>query len=219
MRLSPIALYNWDMSSSLQQAPAIIQSLAPLISQYGYLGVGGLLFLEDFGIPVPGETVLIAAAFFAGAGDLNIFLVALVGFIGAVLGDNVGFAIGQYGGHPLVLKYGKYVFLTPEKLKKAEHFFNHHGGKVVTIARFVEGLRQLNGIIAGLSDMRWPKFISFNVLGALLWVGAWSSVGYFSGNHIQTFLHYQMYFSVVVILAIVIYITYRLLRARRKNRV
>lgn len=206
------------MSSSLQQAPAIIQSLAPLISQYGYLGVGGLLFLEDFGIPVPGETVLIAAAFFAGAGDLNIFLVALVGFIGAVLGDNVGFAIGQYGGHPLVLKYGKYVFLTPEKLKKAEHFFNHHGGKVVAIARFVEGLRQLNGIIAGLSDMRWPKFISFNVLGALLWVGAWSSVGYFSGNHIQTFLHYQMYFSVVAILAIVIYIAYRLLRARRKNR-
>lgn len=206
------------MSSSLQQAPAIIQSLAPIISQYGYLGVGGLLFLEDFGIPVPGETVLIAAAFYAGAGDLNIFLVALVGFIAAVLGDNVGFAIGQYGGHPLVLKYGKYVFLTPERLRKAEHFFNHHGGKVVTIARFVEGLRQLNGIIAGLSDMRWPKFISFNVIGALLWVGVWSSVGYFSGNHIQTFLHYQMYFSVAVILAVVIYITYRLFSARQKRR-
>lgn len=204
------------MSSSLQQAPAIIQSLAPIISQYGYLGVGGLLFLEDFGIPVPGETVLIAAAFYAGAGDLNIFLVALVGFIGAILGDNVGFAIGEYGGHPLVLKYGKYAFLTPEKLKKAELFFNRHGGKVVTIARFVEGLRQLNGIIAGLSEMRWPKFIGFNVLGALLWVSTWSAIGYFSGNHIQTFLHYQMYFSIAVILAVVLYIIYRIVRSKQK---
>ncbi len=206
------------MSQTLQQAPAIIQSLAPIISQYGYLGVGGLLFLEDFGIPVPGETVLIAAAFYAGAGDLNIFLVALIGFIGAVLGDNVGFAIGEYGGHPLVLKYGKYVFLTPERLKRAEYFFNHHGGKVVTIARFIEGLRQLNGIIAGLSDMRWPRFIMFNMLGAALWVSFWASVGYFSGDHIQLFLHYQMYFSIAAVTAAILYITYRIIKKQREKR-
>lgn len=206
------------MSQTLQQAPAIIQSLAPIISQYGYLSVGGLLFLEDFGIPVPGETVLIAAAFYAGAGDLNIFLVALIGFIGAVLGDNIGFAIGEYGGHPLVLKYGKYVFLTPERLKRAEYFFNHHGGKVVTIARFIEGLRQLNGIIAGLSDMRWPRFIMFNMLGAALWVSFWASVGYFSGDHIQLFLHYQMYFSIAAVTAAILYITYRIIKKQREKR-
>lgn len=206
------------MSSALQQAPAIIQSLAPIISHYGYLGVGGLLLLEDFGIPVPGETILIAAAFYAGAGDLNIFLVVLVGIIGAVIGDNIGFAIGEYGGHPLVLKYGKYVFLTPEKLAKAEHFFNHHGGKVVTIARFVEGLRQLNGIIAGLSDMRWPKFIAFNILGATLWVSFWAFIGYYSGDHIQLFLHYQMYFSLAIVGGIIIYILYRVLRHKKQEK-
>ena len=205
------------MSATTQHIPAIIQSLAPIIKHYGYLAVGGLLFLEDFGIPVPGETVLIAAAFYAGLGDLNLFVVAVTGFIGAVVGDNVGFAIGQYGGHPLVERYGKYVFLTPERLKKAEQFFNRHGGKVVTIARFVEGLRQLNGIIAGLSEMRWRKFITFNVLGAILWVGFWASVGYFSGSHIAMFLRYQMYFSIAVILCLVVYIIVRLVRRQRER--
>jgi membrane protein DedA with SNARE-associated domain len=205
------------MSVDPQQIPPIIQSLAPLISQYGYLGVGGLLLLEDFGIPVPGETVLIAAAFYAGLGDLNIFIVAIVAFIGAVLGDNIGFAIGEYGGHPLVQKYGKYVFLTPERLHKAEHFFNHHGGKVVTVARFIEGLRQLNGILAGLSDMRWPKFIAFNALGAALWVGTWSLIGYYSGDHIQTFLHYQMYISLTVVAALILYILFRIVQKRRAS--
>lgn len=83
-----------------QHIPGFITALDPIVSQYGYLGVGGLITLEDFGVPVPGETVLIAAAFFAGLGHLNILLVALIAFIGAVIGDNVGFAIGEYGGHP-----------------------------------------------------------------------------------------------------------------------
>lgn len=143
--------------------------------------------------------MLIAAAFYAGLGQLNIFLVILVGFIGAVMGDNVGFAIGEYGGHPLVERFGRYVFLTPQRIRKAEEFFNNHGGKVVTGARFVEGLRQANGIIAGLSEMRWPKFITFNALGAAAWVTFWSMVGYYS-SHIQTFLQYQLYLTIAVFL-------------------
>jgi membrane protein DedA with SNARE-associated domain len=202
------------MSANLQHVPVIIQSLAPIITQYGYLGVGGLLLIEDFGIPVPGETVLIAAAFYAGLGDLNIFGVAAVGFMGAVIGDNIGFAIGEYGGHPLVEKYGKYVFLTPERLHKSEQFFNRHGGKIVVIARFIEGLRQLNGILAGLSEMRWLKFIMFNALGAVIWVSFWSVVGYYSGNHITTFLHYQMYFTLAVIAAVLTYVIVRLIKRR-----
>ena len=121
--------------------PGIFGALAPILNSYGYLAVGGLLFLEDFGVPVPGETILIAAAVYAGAGQLNIVVVVLVGFIAAVLGDNVGYAIGHFGGHAMVLRFGRYVFLTEERLGKAEGFFTRHGGKVVTIARFVEGLR------------------------------------------------------------------------------
>lgn len=203
------------MHEVTQHVPAVIQSLAPVVHNYGYLGVGGLLFLEDFGIPVPGETVLIASAFFAGLGELNIYLVFVVGVVAAILGDNVGFAIGQYGGHPLVEKFGRYIFLTPERIEKVESFFSRHGGKVVVIARFVSGLRQANGIIAGLSEMKWLRFIIFNSIGAIIWVGFWSAVGYLGGNNIGTFLHYQLYLTITVITAILGYFGYRFIQRKR----
>lgn len=203
-------------STMHEHVPSFIAALAPIVSQYGYVGVGGLITLEDFGVPAPGETVLIAAAFYAGLGHLNIFLVLLVGFVGAVLGDNIGFAIGNYGGHPLVERFGKYIFLTPERLGKLEAFFNRHGGKIVMVARFVEGLRQANGIIAGLSEMPWLRFIIFNIIGAALWVGLWSAVGYFGGSHIETFLRYQLYVTIGVVAALVLFVGYKFLQHRHK---
>jgi len=198
-----------------QHVPVVITQLAPIVNTYGYLAVGGLITLEDFGIPTPGETVLIAAAFYAGLGQLNIFLVILVGFIGALAGDNIGFAIGHYGGHPLVERYGKYIFLTLERVSKAEAFFNRHGGKIIIVARFIEGLRQANGIIAGLSEMRWPKFLTFNAIGAALWVTVWSLVGYFGGEHIAMFLRYQLYVTVAVLLGLGGFIIYKMAQKRR----
>jgi len=169
-----------------QQLPGVLQSLAPTLDRYGYLAVLVLVLVEDFGIPVPGETVLILGSAYAGAGRLNIALVVLLAWLGAVLGDNIGFAVGHHGGRRLVERYGRYVFLTPERIDKATNFFDRHGGKVIVVARFVEGLRQANGIIAGTTGMRWQRFLMFNALGAALWVGAWASVGYFSGNHLNT---------------------------------
>ena len=200
-----------------QHLPTFIKDLAPTIDHYGYLAVWGLLLLEDFGIPVPGETVLITAAFYAGLHQLNIFLVGLVGFIGAVMGDNIGFAIGSYGGHPLVERYGRYVFLTPERLKRTEDFFNRRGGWIVMVARFIDGLRQLNGIIAGLSEMRWPKFIMFNVIGAAIWVGVWTSVGYYGGEHINTFLKYQLYFTIGIFSLIILWFIYKRIKAHKEK--
>ena len=187
-----------------EHIPSLIQSVEPIIHNYGYLAVAGMLFLEDFGVIVPGETVLIAAAFYAGLGQLNIILVIIVGIFAAVLGDNAGFAIGEYGGRPLVERYGKYIFLTKERLDKAEGYFNNHGGKIVAVARFVDGLRQLNGIIAGISEMRWPKFIIFNLIGAAIWVSFWSIIGYYGGSHIQTFLSFELYFTIAVIVGFII---------------
>jgi membrane protein DedA with SNARE-associated domain len=206
------------MHQTAQHIPAFIQALAPTIDKYGYLGVAALVTLEDFGVPVPGETVLIAAAFFAGLGQLNIFLVALVAFVGAVVGDNIGFAIGHYGGHPLAERFGKYIFLTPERIGKAERFFARNGGKVVVIARFVEGLRQANGIIAGLSEMKWARFLTYNAIGAALWVGLWSAAGYFGGSHISTFLRYQLYFTITVLGFLVIFAGFRIIKSTRKHK-
>ncbi len=201
-----------------QHLPGIIEAIAPTVNHYGYIAVGALILLEDFGTPfIPGETVLIAASVFAGFGRLNILLVVMVAFIAALIGDNIGFAIGDFGGRPLVEKYGKYILITPKRLDKATDFFNRHGGRVVVVARFIDGLRQANGIIAGISDMRWPKFITFNAMGAAIWVALWSAVGYYGGNHINTIYNYGIYFSLTAVIMIVAYISFRLYRRHLQN--
>jgi membrane protein DedA with SNARE-associated domain len=166
--------------------PGVFHTLAPVLNHYGYLAVAGFIFLEDFGVPVPGETILIAAAVYAGAGQLNILVVGVLAVVAAICGDNVGFAIGHYGGRPLLAHYGRYIFLTPHRVDVAERWFTRHGGKIVAIARFIEGLRQANGIIAGTTGMHWAKFLAFNALGAVLWVGLWTALGYASGAHLAT---------------------------------
>jgi membrane protein DedA with SNARE-associated domain len=199
--------------------PGVLHSLEPTLNNYGYLAVFGVVLIEDFGVPLPGETILILGAVYAGTGRLNIVLVGVLGFLGAVIGDNIGFAIGHFGGRRLVERYGRYIFLTRERLNRATDFFERHGGKIIVVARFVEGLRQANGIIAGISGLHWAKFLLFNAIGAALWVGVWASVGYFSGNNINTIYRdatrYSTYFAIAVGVALVAYIGLRVWRHRR----
>jgi membrane protein DedA with SNARE-associated domain len=192
--------------------PGFLNALSGPLNHYGYLAVFALVMLEDFGIPVPGETILIAAAVYAGHQQLNIVAVGLIGFIAAVIGDNIGFAIGHFGGRAAALRWGKYVFLTEERLNKAEYFFDHHGGKIIVVARFIEGLRQANGIIAGISGMRWLRFLFFNALGAALWVGTWVSLGYLAGNHIETIYHYITRYSLYALIAVVVLVAALIIR-------
>jgi membrane protein DedA with SNARE-associated domain len=207
------------VAAMTQHLPGVLHSLEPTLDRYGYLAVAGLVLIEDFGVPVPGETVLILAAVYAATGRLNIVLVALLGFFGAVAGDNLGFALGHFGGRRLAERYGRYVFLTPERLDKATGFFERHGGKVIVIARFVEGLRQANGIIAGTTGMHWARFLLFNAIGAALWVIVWTSVGYLSGSHINTIYRdatrYDAYLAAAIAVLLIAYIARRVVRARR----
>ncbi|MGZ4184263.1 MAG: DedA family protein [Solirubrobacteraceae bacterium] len=202
-----------------EHLPGVLHALEPTLNHYGYLAVVGLVLIEDFGVPVPGETVLILAAVYAGTGRFNIALVALLGFCGALLGDNIGFAIGHFGGRPLAERYGRYIFLTPQRLEKATSFFDRHGGKIIIVARFIEGLRQANGIIAGISGLRWTRFLVFNAIGAALWVAVWTSIGYFSGSHIDTIygdaVRYDKYLVIAVGLFLIGYIGRRVMRVRR----
>jgi membrane protein DedA with SNARE-associated domain len=199
--------------------PGFLNELSGPLNHYGLWAVLALVLIEDFGIPVPGETVLIAASVFAGSGRLNVFAVALVGFAAAVLGDNIGYAIGRFGGRKLVDRWGKYVFLTPERLDKTEAFFNRHGDKIIVIARFVEGLRQANGIIAGIAEMHWLRFLACNALGAALWVGTWVSIGFFAGQHItpiyNAITRYSLYALIVAVIAIAVWVALRVRKHRR----
>jgi membrane protein DedA with SNARE-associated domain len=218
---SPVLASRVLASTPPPELPGFLNSLAPVLQHYGVWAIVLLVFLEDFGIPVPGETVLIAGAVFAGSGQLNIVAVGVAGFVAAVAGDNVGYAIGRFGGRALVDRWGKYVFLTPERLDKAENFFNKHGGKIITIARFVEGLRQANGLIAGIIEMHWLKFVAFNALGAALWVGTWVSVGYFAGQHITAVYDaistYSLYAAIAAAVVIVAWIGLRIRKRRRSG--
>ena len=179
------------------------------------------MLLEDFGVPVPGETVLILGAVYAGAGRLSLPLVALIAFLAALMGDNIGFAIGHFGGRALVDRFGRYVMLTPERMDRTADFFDRHGGKIIIIARFVEGLRQANGIIAGMSGMHWLRFLFFNAIGAALWVAVWTGVGYLSGSHIDAIYHaatkYDTYLAIAVGVIVVGWIGRRLWRRRRRE--
>jgi membrane protein DedA with SNARE-associated domain len=217
----PVLMIAAALASSPPPLPGFLNALSPTLQHYGLWAIGLLITLEDFGIPAPGETILIAGAIYAGAGRLNIVAVGVVGFIAAIIGDNIGFAIGHFGGRALALRWGKYVFLTEERLNKAENFFDRRGAIVITFARFVEGLRQANGIIAGITGMHWLRFLIFNAIGAALWVGTWVSVGYFAGDHIGTIYHYINLYSYYVIVALVVlilgYVTWHLRRRRRRR--
>ena len=171
--------------------------------------------------PCPGETILIAAAVYAGAGRLNVLAAGVFGFVAAVVGDNIGFAIGHYGGRTLVLRWGRYVRLTGERLDTAEIFFQPHGAWIITVARFIEVLRQANGIVAGTTGMRWRRFLAFNALGAALWVGAWVSLGYLAGNHLNAIYRditrYSSYLLIALPVALAAYIAWQILRHRRRR--
>ena len=207
------------MAGGPPELPGVLGSLAPLLNHYGYLAIAGLILVEDFGIPAPGETVLIAGAVYAGAGQLNIVVLIVVAIVAAVLGDNIGYAIGHFGGRPLVLRFGRYIFLTESRLNTAERWFTRRGGVVVVFARFVEGLRQANGIIAGITGMPWPKFLAFNTLGAALWVGVWAGLGDLAGTHITVIYEqvrrYQIYVLIALGVVVAALIIWHVFRRRR----
>ena len=215
----PVLMTAAALASSPPPLPGFLEALSSPLQHFGVWAIALLIMVEDFGIPVPGETILIAGAVYAGAGRLNIVAVGIAGFIAAIIGDNIGFAIGHFGGRALALRWGKYVFLTEERLNKAEAFFDRRGAIVITFARFVEGLRQANGIIAGITGMHWLRFLIFNAIGAALWVGTWVSLGYLAGDHITTIYHYITLYSYYVLVALVVLVIgYTVWRIRRRRR-
>jgi membrane protein DedA with SNARE-associated domain len=200
--------------------PGLLGAVAPVLDNYGYLAVAGLIMVENFGVPAPGETILVAASVYAGTGRLSIVAVGAIAVLAAVAGNCIGYAIGYYGGHALALRFGRYVFLTSERLEKTERFFEHRGGVLVVVARFFEGLRQAAGIIAGIAEMPWRRFLVFTTIGAVLWVALWAPLGYLAGGHIGTIyadvVRYSLYLLIALIVLVAAWITRAVLRRRHR---
>jgi membrane protein DedA with SNARE-associated domain len=153
------------------------------LESYGYLVVFLLVMIESIGIPVPGETVLIAAALYAGSTHkLEIEWVIAAAIAGAIIGDNIGFSIGRYGGAKMLLRYGHKVGLHEGRLKIGIWLFRRHGGKVVFWGRFVSVLRTYAAFLAGTNQMAWPRFLVFNAGGAVVWATAFGVAYYVFGS-------------------------------------
>jgi len=144
--------------------------IARLVQSDGYYAVFALIALESLGIPLPGESSLIAAALYAGTTHhLNIAALAAVAASAAVIGDNAGYWIGKTGGRRLAERYGRYVRLNRARLKVGGYLFARHGVKVVLFGRFVALLRTYAAFLAGLNRMRWSRFLLANAAGGVLW--------------------------------------------------
>jgi len=160
-------------------------NLEPFIHTYGAAAVMVILTFESLGAPVPGESLLIFASVLAGRGELSLGPLMLAAWLGAVTGDNIGYLIGRRLGRALVQRYGGKVGITADRLGRVESFFTRYGPVTVAFARFLNVLRQLNGIVAGLLKMEWSRFLFFNALGGALWVSVWSLAGYYLGKHLS----------------------------------
>src|SRR5947207_1016389 len=195
--------------------------LARLLSyfeQYGYWVVFLGVMLENAGIPVPGETILLAAGFFAEQGKFNLWEVMAIAAAGAVLGDNAGYYIGHKIGRATLERYGKYIGLTPHRISHMERYFESHGDKTILVARFITGLRVFAALLAGSSRMQWRTFAIFNMLGAVLWSFAITLAGYFFGRSWELLERWIKGAGMIALVVAIVVIVVMILLKRRKER-
>lgn len=181
----------------------LLDFLRNLIAEYGYWAVGAALLLENTGIPVPGETILLLASFLAYSRDeLRLPYIILIGVCAATLGDNIGFAIGYRGGRPLLDRYRDVFRIKSETIARGETLFRQYGDYTIFFARFIFGLRVIAGPLAGVLRMSWKRFAVFNFLGALLWVTVISWVGYKFGKHWDLLMDYTERLNILILIAV-----------------
>ncbi|MEF2552422.1 DedA family protein [Aurantimonas sp. A2-1-M11] len=152
------------------------------LSQYGYGFLFVVVLFESTGIPLPGESILVASGMLAGEGTLNIWLVLLAAFSGSIVGDNLGYLVGRRYGRKIVVRWGSHFGLGEKRFAMVEDRFKNYGFAVVLVARFVIILRQLNGFVAGTMRMSWPIFLFYNVISAALWTAAYGAGAYLFGS-------------------------------------
>jgi membrane-associated protein len=196
----------------------ILDFLRNLIAQYGYWAVGVALLLENAGMPVPGETVLLLASFLAySREELRLPYIILVGVCTATVGDNLGYVIGYRGGRRLFDRYRNTFRIKSETIARGERLFDQYGAVTILFARFIFGLRVIAGPLAGVLRMPWKRFAVFNFLGALLWVTVISIVGYKFGKHWDVLTAYVERFNLVIAIVAIVVLVIWLWRRRRNG--
>ncbi len=185
---------------------ALVSWLLVTIGTLGYPGIFLLMAMESSVIPVPSELVMPPAGYLAQQGQMNIFVVILCGTVGSLVGAYANYFAAHYLGRPLLLKYGKYVWITEEKFAKVETFFKEHGEVSTFIGRLLPVVRHLISLPAGLAGMNHWKFSLYTLLGAGIWVTVLTYIGYFIGANQELIMRYshQAIIGVVIVSAAII---------------
>jgi membrane protein DedA with SNARE-associated domain len=195
--------------------------LEPLLDRGGYWMLALLVGLDNVLVPVPGQTMLIVAAVYAGTGRMNVFAVAVVAWVAATVAGELGYALGRRQGTALVHRYGRYVRLTEERYARAEEYYRRRGVWIVVIARFVDVLRQTSGVLAGINELGRPRFTAANVAGAALWTAVWTGLGYSAGSDIgplyRQALRYQLWLLAAIALVAAVLVVRAVLRRRAQR--
>lgn len=202
---------------------SIIHQITPYLKEYGYWIVFSSILLENFGLPLPGETMMIAAAVLAAESTrLSLIPLIVTAWSAAVIGDNTAYIVGRWAGRRLVLQYGRHVFITYDRITRVESAFDRYGGIIVLFARFFEVFRQLNGLVAGTMEMSWHRFLFYNTIGGGLWVCAWSVLFYWLSDRASFvfvyFRKFEFFILISVAVAAVFYLGYRLVHRSRTKR-
>lgn len=198
----------------------IIAWLVEAIGKMGYPGIIALMFLESSFFPFPSEVVVPPAGYLASQGQMNIYLVVFCGILGSLLGAFFNYLIALWLGRPLLLRYGKYFFLPPERFQKVDRFFFDHGEISTFVCRLIPGIRQYISFPAGLARMNLLKFSLYTALGAGIWVVVLAWIGYLVGNNMALVKQYsrQATFALIAGIAVLLFIyLYRFL-TRGNNR-
>ena len=178
---------------------AILDFLRNAVVEYGYWAVGLTLLAENAGIPVPGETILLLASFLAySRQELQLPWIMVVATIAATIGDNLGFALGYYGGRRLLERYQNFFKIPHRTLQRGEGLFARYGAVTIFFARFVFGMRIIAGPLAGVLRMPWRRFMVFNFLGAAVWVTVISGAGYLFGRHWERLVKDMKMFDIAI---------------------
>lgn len=182
--------------------PDIFAFLQGHFTSHGYWTLAITLLLENAGIPVPGETVLLFASFLAHEHEeLSLALIIVVATLACTAGDNLGYWIGRYGGRRLLERHQRFFHISDRTLARGEKLFQQYGVVTILFARFVFGMRVIAGPLAGVLSMSWRKFALYNFLGAACWVTTIASAGYLAGRHWDRLMQVVARVNGVVIVA------------------
>ncbi|EAU40883.1 hypothetical protein FP2506_18384 [Fulvimarina pelagi HTCC2506] len=196
--------------------------MTDFLTQYGYSLIVVVVLLESVAMPLPGESLVVAAGMLASSGKMNILLVLGASFLGSILGDNIGYFVGRRYGRAAIVRWGDRVGFDEDKLTMVEEKFNSYGFVIVLIARFIFILRQLNGFVAGMMRMRWPQFLLYNAISAALWTAVYGLTAYYFGKALTHFLEEQSTWAILAIsgtiCAIGMFGTYKVLFDAKKEK-